>query len=157
MENYQLREAWSKIQRWYQEVKGHQGSPSSPNQRSTGTNLNPAVGPLQAAPTGGRATTNHVTTGKYCGQAYERREYCGSSAETPDGTGGRTIRHEGRKSEDMATGGNQGERFRHREVGQIGEYNAGSVPGRINPGGNGMDDNGTHTEGWRRVHIYAYF
>ena len=57
-----------------------------------------------------------------------------------------TIENEGRTSEDISLGGNQGERPRHQEVGQIGEYNAGSVPVWIHPGGNGMKDDGTHTK-----------
>ena len=35
------------------------------------------------------------------------------------GAGGNTIEHEGRTPEYMATGGNQGERPRHREVGKL--------------------------------------
>ena len=71
---------------------------------------------------------------------------------TMDRTGGRTIGHEVITPEYMATGGNQGEISRHREMGQTFEYNTCGVPGRINPGCNGMDNNGTHTKGWRRVH-----
>ena len=112
-----------------------QGSPISPHQRGNGTHINPLGGSLQVAPTGGR--TNPITgaAGKYHGQASRRRRYCSDSAKTLGGTGGRTIGHEGREPEDMATGYNQVERPRHREVGQIGEYNAGSVLGRIHPGG----------------------
>ena len=54
----------------------------------------------------------------------------------------------------MAMGGDQGERPRHWKVGQICEYNVGSVTGRIHPGGNGMDYYGMHTEGWMMLHSY---
>ena len=103
------------------------------------------------APSGGRDTTNPGTTGKYRRRAYRRRGDCGRSAETPYGTVRRTIGHEVRTPEDMAPGSDQGERPRHREVGQIGEYNTGSVPGRIHPRSNDMGDDGTHTERWSRV------
>ena len=104
-----------------------QGSPSSPHQRRIGTNLKPVGGPLQSALTGGRATTNHGTTVKYHRRSYRRGGDCGGSAETPDGTGRRTIRHEGRTPEYMAPGGDRGEIPRHREVVQIGEYNIDSI------------------------------
>ena len=45
----------------------------------------------------------------------------------------------------MAKGGNQGERPRHWEVGQTGEYNKGIIAGQIHPGGIVMDDDGTNT------------
>ena len=48
---------------------------------------------------------------------------------TTDGTVVRKIGNEGRTSEDMAKGGTQGERPRLWEVGQIREYNEGSVLG----------------------------
>ena len=59
--------------------------------------------------------------------------------------GRRTIGREGRTPEDMALGGDQGEITIHQEVGQIGEYNAGSVSERIHPGGNDMDGDGPPT------------
>ena len=90
-----------------------QGSPSSPHQRRLGKNLKPAGEPLQAAPTKGVAATNPGTTGKYHGQASERGGYCGCSAESPFGTSRTTNEHEGRTPENMAPGGNQGERPRH--------------------------------------------
>ena len=93
-----------------------QGSPSLPHHKRAGTNLNPVGGLIQAATTGGRATTNPGTTGKYYGQASRRREDCGSSAKVPYGTVGGTIGHKVITPEDMATGGNQGEISRHREV-----------------------------------------
>ena len=47
----------------------------------------------------------------------------------------------------MDTGGNHGERYINREVGQFGEYNAGSVTGWIHPVGNYIDDDGNHIKG----------
>ena len=91
-----------------------QGSPISPHQGRSGTNLKPAGGPLQAEPTGGGGTTNPGMTSKYLRWASGRGGYCGGSAETMDGTGRRTIGHEGRIPEDMAPGGYQGEIPRHR-------------------------------------------
>ena len=58
------------------------------------------------------------------------------------------------KAEHLKTylwGGNQVERPRNQEVGQIGEYNAGGVPVWIHTGDNDMDKDITHTKGWRRV------
>ena len=37
MENDQLREAWSKTQRWYQEAKGHQAPPTREQLEHTST------------------------------------------------------------------------------------------------------------------------
>ena len=65
------------------------------------------------------ATNNPGTNGKYHRQASGRGRYCCNSAETPDGTGRRTIGHEGRTPEYMAPRGDQGERSRHLEVGKL--------------------------------------
>ena len=39
-------------------------------------------------------------------------------------------------------------------MGQIGEYNAGIILAQIHFVVNDVENDGTHIEGWRRVHIY---
>ena len=58
--------------------------------------------------------------------------------------GGNIIMHWGRTPEDMAMGGNQGERPKNWKLGQNGGYNEGRIPGQTHPGVIGMDNNGTH-------------
>ena len=100
-------------------VPRSQGSPSSPHQRGTGTNLNPAGVSLYTAPTGGITNYNTGTASKYRVQTSERRVYFSGSAKPPFGVGGRSIGNEGRTPEYMAIVDNQVERPRHREVGKL--------------------------------------
>ena len=51
----------------------------------------------------------------------------------------------------MATGGDQGERSGHRDVGKSGECNIGSILGGIHPGGIDLDNDGSYTKDWWRV------
>ena len=152
MDKDDLREAWSKIQRCYQLDKVDP-DPHTIEFLEQTSNLREDLY-RRCPPEGGGGTTNPGTTSKNCRQSFGRRGDCGGSSETPDGTGRRTISHEGRIPECMAPGGNQGEIPRHQEVGQIGEYNIGSVPVWIHPGGNDMDDDGNYTKGWRVVQRY---
>ena len=48
-----------------------QGSPNSPHQRGTVTQLNTEGGSLQAAPAGGQGNPNTITTGEYRGRNRE--------------------------------------------------------------------------------------
>ena len=51
----------------------------------------------------------------------------------------------------MATGGDQGEISGHRDVGQSGDCNIGSILGGIHPGGIDVDNDGSYTKYWWRV------
>ena len=59
--------------------------------------------------------------------------------------GGRNIGHDGGIIEGMAQRSDQGKIPINGTLGQNGEYDKVSVPGRTHRGGIGMDDNGTHT------------
>ena len=83
MSNNQVRELWSKTQRWYQEAKGHQVPPD------------PTGRPLHAPSSGGRNNSNLSTTGKYRGWKPRGRGDIGGGKENPVGKGGRTIGDEG--------------------------------------------------------------
>ena len=122
-----------------------QGSPNIPQHRGTGTHLNSEVGSLQVAPSGGRGNPNTSTTGKYHRQTHVKGGYCSFSADTMNGTGGRTIGDEGRTLEGMAKVGDQLKRPRHRTLGQTSKCGEVSVQKRTHAGGTGMDNDGAHT------------
>ena len=125
--NNQLGEAWIKTHRWYQESKGNRAPPTK---ELNGTNLNPVRRLLQAASTGGRATTNPSATSKYCRRTSRRRGNCSGGTENLVDQDGRIICNEGGIPKVMSTGINQGERYGYRGVGKNGECNAGSVSGQ---------------------------
>ena len=84
----------------------------------TRTHLNTEGGSLQETPSGGRGNLNTSTTGNYCRRTLGRRGDCSGSAETKDGTVGRSIRHSGRTFEGVAKGGDKVKIPRHGTLGQ---------------------------------------
>ena len=125
-------------------VPTSQGSPNTPHERGTGTNLNPEGLYLKAAPSGGRGNPNTSTTRKDCGRTPIRVVYFSGSAETKNGTDRRTIRDEGRTLEGMAKGGDQGKRPRHRTLGKTGDCDEVSVQRRRHTDIIGTDNDGAH-------------
>ena len=136
VQNDQLQEARSKIKRWYREAKGHQSPPTSEGLEQTLTLREDIYRqlPLEGEPLPILVQPVSISDGPPYGE-----EIAASVRKL------RMVRAGG------ATGVDQGERCRHREVGKISEYNASSALGQIHPRGNGMENDGTHTEGWMRV------
>ena len=121
-----------------------QGSPNTPHQIVTGTHLNPEGGSIQTATSGGQDNLDTSTTGKDFRRTPIKGGYFSGSFDTSNGTGKKTAGGEGITLEVMAKVGNQGERPRHRTLGQTGKCDGVSVQISTTPGGTGIDDNGAH-------------
>ena len=133
-----MKKTWIKIQRWYEQAKGH---PKTPTIEGMDHTSNLREGTIPAELPRGRGDTNTSATGEDLRQNPGRGGYCSGSMGTTHGAGGGSIRYEYRIYKGLEKGGEKEKGPRTKPLVQPGECEKDGILIGEHPDDTEMDKN----------------